>query len=347
MHVRGGQEMKYASLLGTMAFYGSYVKEHRILRSLSYEAASRGYNAETEYSVFQIETAAPNGNGQIMKSLVFNRAVSINIFGCMVPNQVDMPPILEIEWMRARGQFSEEQMDVLEYVGYMFIMQILTGTDNRPPHDTDQSRYYELMTGTRAVVEAEDIMDTPAILSACDFPQTTLPKIKSWNMLYIYADNFSELFRLCTGQSQSFKELYVHLPVLLAMFMVEHDAESLGKWSKSERLQMENWLQEFINNFTRYTISPGTRYTYGSSTGITRMDINLQRAVFNYIYNAIHEQNSDIGLILYSDYCQVKGPETIKADVRLSGIVINWKEELARARELEQAKGQEDGFDGE
>lgn len=330
--------MKYVSLIGIMALYANYAKEFRGLRSLAYEMSSRAYEHNKDYALFIIETGTEDENGQAVKTLRFREDVNRrSAVGYYTPASIIMPPILEIEWMRAAGTLPEVQMDVLEQVGYTYIIQILSWADRRTD-ENNHRHYYEMIEGTKGIVEAEEVADAPVILSAIEKPQGSLQKVKSWNTVYLYGDDFNTLLTRCLGQTQRFKELYIHIPLLLSVFLVEKEVDGLSEWTKTERLAMENELQELVRESGTYTPAQGgTQYTYGGCVSITRQDIQLHTDVFNIIYAAIHEQNTNMGLISYSDYSRVKGPDVIKASVRLSSLIIDWSEVLERAEQEKKA----------
>lgn len=70
--------------------------------------------------------------------------------------------------------------------------------------------------------------------------------------------------------------------------------------------------------------------------------------MFTMILDRISDLNSNIGVISYGNYCYVKGPEMMRASVRLTGMGINWEEEMKRAEEEEKERAAENtSVDGE
>lgn len=342
--------MKYISLMEVMRQYGSYIKDYRSTRQLSYEITSKSFDADVNYTTFDIETGTPDGAGQVMKTVTIRESVNRNTaINPYVPTQSVMPPILEMEWMRAVADLPDGVFSILEHMAYMFMIMIITWGEHMV-QIVDENYFNETMERLHIIKEVDDLDDTALILLACELPSISLPKIRSWTLCYMYGTSFQSLMRLCKQQSQVFKELYFHLPILLAMFMVSYEATDLKEWSKSERISIENDLEDLIAGFGPYNIVPGNNYTYGGSTSITQRDKELLELVFNFIRGKIHSMNSNVGLITYTSYTNIRGPEITHASVRLSGIDINWRDELNKAEEEKKAneEPEEDGkFDEE
>ena len=316
-----------------MQLYSKYIKEYRGLRVLNNEVTQKTLQSNTDYRPFIIERTTVPETKQAMNMLRFNPEFNINI--AYAPNLLrsfEVSPILEVEWFKKDLDLSDEISSVLEQLGYKFMAQILAwGQYHMNMTTEDAWQMYMIREG--AVIEVDELEDTPAILFADPLSQVNLPKFRSWAMVYMYAQNFPKLFYLCKEQTSCLKEFYYHLPILLAMFMIDYHANKLDHWSKHVRLDIENVMRECMENFSAYSVQERNIYTYGVCISVTSSDINLIHSVFTLIYDKIHDLNTEIGLITYHDYINVRGPETVRASIRLANMEINWCNEMRRAEE--------------
>ena len=138
------------------------------------------------------------------------------------------------------------------------------------------------------------------------------------------------------------------MPVLLSLFMVEFCDGKLKNWPKQLRIDMENRIRDTMDGFSRYMFLTSDAFTYGRCMSITSADIAMVRSMFTMILDRISDLNSNIGVISYGNYRYVKGPEMMRASVRLTGMGIDWEEEMKRAEKEEKERAAENtSVDGE
>lgn len=138
------------------------------------------------------------------------------------------------------------------------------------------------------------------------------------------------------------------MPVLLSLFMVEFCDGKLKNWPKQLRIDMENRIRDTMDGFSRYRFLTSDAFTYGRCMSITSADIAMVRSMFTMILDRISDLNSNIGVISYGNYRYVKGPEMMRASVRLTGMGIDWEEEMKRAEKEEKEQAAENtSVDGE
>ncbi len=338
--------MKYISLIRVMSLYIDYIKDYRSMLAVGNDTVHRTFDEHTNYRPFtSIVTASSGDAGQVTKTLALDTSVvTMSRYRQPLPEQFALPPVVEMEWFRAHLQFEEGQFEALEQISYLFIMEILCW-GYRFGNQITPADIINAAEETGIIIEMEDIDDMPAILSQIELPVSSLPKYRTWAYIYLYGNDFLSLFARCKDMSSSFSMYYMHMPVMLAMFVVECYGTDLKNWSKNERLTMENMFQEISQGFGIYNMSNADIYTYGTSSGITHKDEVFICDVFRFIYEKIHRKNANIGLITYRDYTYVRGPETVRASVRLTGMEINWREEMKRVEK--ESENDENEFDGD
>lgn len=298
---------------------------------------------------FTIENAAADPEtGQVLNMVTIRETVDRErVFDRHLPATLPFPPFLELEWLKTEMPLSDSMYDVMIQIACMFTLQIVTFMRTDAARTTPEI-WLAYLEEHGITIEVEDLEDAPAILQSCELSDLKLPKYRSWATLLMYGPNFPKLFDVCDNQSSSFKEFYHHMPVLLSLFMVEFCDGKLKNWPKQLRIDMENRIRDTMDGFSRYRFLTSDAFTYGRCMSITSADIAMVRSMFTMILDRISDLNSNIGVISYGNYCYVKGPEMMRASVRLTGMGINWEEEMKRAEEEEKERAAENtSVDGE
>lgn len=325
--------MKYLSLIKYMHMYGNYIKSHKRLIVISHSETELPYVENVEYNPFIISSVSPLLKEQMgispeqqMNCLKRNALNSVQYYNNTIPETFYMPPVLEIEWLRTKLDLSEENIEVLIQTSYFMVMNLMANYLYGSTLDWMAS-----LENEGVIIDVEDLEDTPAILMNDSLSEIKVPKSYSYNMILIYAKNAHNLVDQCLKRVHVFKEVFLHLPIILSMFMVEYFENNLANWSSSTKIMMEENLGEILENYRPdvNALNPDM-YTYGRCSLPTEKDKNLWKAVLNEIYNKLRDINRNMGLISYFDYKRITGPETTRASVRLSELDIDWDEEMAR-----------------
>lgn len=346
--------MKYISLLHVMRNFGDRIKSCRSLcpvsSGLSNNTAFEGNTwLKPDVRPFTIENAAADPEtGQVLNMITIRETVDRErVFDRHLPATLPFPPFLELEWLKTEMPLSDSMYDVMIQIACMFTLQIVTFMRTDAARTTPEI-WLAYLEEHGITIEVEDLEDAPAILQSCELSDLKLPKYRSWATLLMYGPNFPKLFDVCDNQSSSFKEFYHHMPVLLSLFMVEFCDGKLKNWPKQLRIDMENRIRDTMDGFSRYRFLTSDAFTYGRCMSITSADIAMVRSMFTMILDRISDLNSNIGVISYGNYRYVKGPEMMRASVRLTGMGINWEEEMKRAEEEEKERAAENtSVDGE
>lgn len=342
--------MKYISLLHVIGNYGEAVRSCHNMHAIPSALSNKQYNASVDLKPFDIDTSTEPETGQVTNTVrVRDHIDRTAAFTRAMPPSLPFYPFLELEWLRQKMPLSDIQYNVLMQLSFMYVIQVIVFKQKNDINlNTDSWLAY--LERHEMVVEVEELEDTPVILQTCVFPDVEKPKIRSWSTLLLYGNDFQQLFGRCNDQSSSFKEFYYHMPVLLSMFMVDYYGSNLENWSKELRIEAESTIREAINGFTRYVVTPGAgdTFTYGITMNITQADVTLVSTMFTIIMEMITDMNADMGLISYYSYCNIRGPERIRASVRLTNMDINWCEEMDRADKEKAALAAENAsVDGE
>lgn len=298
---------------------------------------------------FTIENAAADPEtGQVLNMITIRETVDRErVFDRHLPATLPFPPFLELEWLKTEIPLSDSMYDVMMQIACMFTLQIVTFMRTDAARTTPEI-WLAYLEEHGITIEVEDLEDAPAILQSCELSDLKLPKYRSWATLLMYGPDFPKLFKICNDQSSSFKEFYHHMPVLLSLFMVEFCDGKLKNWPKQLRIDMENRIRDTMDGFSRYRFLTSDAFTYGRCMSITSADITMVRSMFTMILDRISDLNSNIGVISYGNYRYVKGPEMMRASVRLTGMGIDWEEEMKRAEKEEKERAAENtSVDGE
>lgn len=314
--------MRYLSLTGLLGMYGRIVKDHRNLVIPSHQMMSMPFNTSQSFDPFTI--VRTEVDGQVVVAL----HPRDGLVDRMTLPDMSVFPVLEVEWLKEELELDEDTTETLNQLSYLTMVWYLWWDRS----NLAASWIDYLNTQENVFVEVEDVKDTAAIISKYGLDEVSLPKIRSWTTVLLYGTTFHTIFKRCKEQTLVDKEMIFHAPIMLMLFMRDYCVDKLDKWTKQVRLIVENDIQTYMYDINRYAVNNDRReHTYGLASGITRGDIAFLRTIFNIMYTKIHELNSNIGLISYVDYKHVRGPETIKANVRLSGMDINWRDEIERA----------------
>ena len=333
--------MKYVSLYEIMRLYGNRVNDMHNWFKMRYDVTTQQINSRDDFTPFQIEEGAITNANEYLKNSPDGQTLNIiNVNEEVIRDAITftfiMPPILEIEWLKTVLNISDEHMKVLNQMGYLMIIWIITW--NNKDTATERLQY---MANKGIIKDVEDLADVPQILSNDPLPNMALPKIYGYDNILLYGTTFPSLYRKCRAQSTSFKELYYHMPILLTLFMRDYEADKLSDWSKGLRLTIENEIKEQLQNWTFVRPMNHSIYGYGLTSGFSTLDVTFLVTMLTFINEKLHKMNTEIGLITYNEYIDVKGPEIIKADVRLCALGINWYDEIERAnKEKEQEEDQ-------
>lgn len=330
--------MKYISLIKVLEAYGHQMKTMGHLKTLGYGATQNSYERGMDMRPFLITQTVEQSTGQRLKILRFDNTNSIyDTYGAQFPNPFTLPSVLEFEWLQQELELPKDISEPLEQLFYMLIMQLMAFlphfrgrmTSDATLQNTECRRHLE---EEGFIIDVEELSDAPVVLMPNSLPEMKLPKCRSYNTVLFYATDFRTFYHLCKEQSASFYELYIHIPAMLALFMLSYCHDGLSKWSKHTRLSMESEMKTYIENLT-VTRSYEGDCTYARSGRITTADRDFVRSIFVIIRDKLYDMNQNLGLISYSTYSSITGPETVCADVQLSGMTIDWKEEMLRAKE--------------
>lgn len=335
--------MKYVSLVDFMHMYGCDIKKYRVM--VMFNDIRYLKNENSHQAPLDINMHTNTDTGQRINNLKVNMDIETN-------SDFNMPPILEIEWFKCVLDLGDDIISVLEQLGYMVMALYRADLYRFHRRDsvtesivTETDGFMEYMERHNAILEVEDLVDTPDILST-NWLNVELPKIRAWQDILAYGNNFIDIFNMCTEQSNLFMELYIHMPFMLAMFMLDYCKYKLSNWSKQMRLRMENAIRDKIEDIEHYVRVANSEYTYTLCTNITENDVKFVSDIFMAIYDKIHELNTNIGTISYSEYMNIERADTIMAKVRLSNMNINWNSEMNRVeREKKQQSDQEGNED--
>lgn len=346
--------MKYISLLHVMRNFGDRIKSCRSLCPVSSDLSNNtAFEGNTwlkpDVRPFTIENAAADPEtGQVLNMITIRETVDRErVFDRHLPATLPFPPFLELEWLKTEIPLSDSMYDVMMQIACMFTLQIVTFMRTDAARTTPEI-WLAYLEEHGITIEVEDLEDAPAILQSCELSDLKLPKYRSWATLLMYGPDFPKLFKICNDQSSSFKEFYHHMPVLLSLFMVEFCDGKLKNWPKQLRIDMENRIRDTMDGFSRYRFLTSDAFTYGRCMSITSADITMVRSMFTMILDRISDLNSNIGVISYGNYRYVKGPEMMRASVRLTGMGIDWEEEMKRAEKEEKERAAENtSVDGE
>lgn len=331
--------MRYLSLIELMRLYRSDIKErHSMIRPArpNGKVVDNRYNANMDCAPFSITQDISPTSGQIINTLALRYDIRNQFIGLQPPLSsavYTMPPILEIEWLRGELDLDDADADALQMVGYMDMLWILQGGNfTEGVNHYGIEAYMQRLESLGAIIEVEDIDDTAKILMARPLLPVRLPTIKSWSLLLIYGTDFASVFGLCDQMSCWFVEMYIHLPILLALFMRDFYGCKLSNWSKADRLRIEDKLRNAISVLEAHTEYIPGKLTYSMGV-ITKDDVDFMRFIFTLIYDKLHELNMDIGTVSYHEYKRVSGPDMVLANVRLCKMGISWETEMQQAEE--------------
>lgn len=337
--------MKYVSLIRLMSMYGYKVKEEHCVFYLP--AADIRYEAKEDFTPFDIEinVDVKNHMTETNPDQIMNRLTSKNI--CMHSNvyyssfnAFEVPPILEVEWLAKELGLIDEYTEVMNQMGYAYMAWVMTYVmSNKTDNNVD--RWLRYIEENEVIVEVEEVEDAPYILTEKAMPTVTLPTFRTWADVLLYGKDFPSIFYKCIEQSIGFKELYHHMPVILALFMRDYCFNKLDNWSKQERLDIENSVLDFKFKLANYPQINDLIYTYSLSSDITHKDVELMRYMLDSVYDKLHELNTRIGIISYVDYKRICGVEKTYASIRLTNMSIDWNDEIYRANRKKKKNEEE------
>lgn len=332
--------MNYISLFELMRYYGTRVREMKSGRTLNSSIES-SFNHQTDYRPFDIRTDRQD-DGHVCNTLSIRTVYKPNTYwgrgqlGAQYPKNIMMPPILETEWIASVMGLPQDQKELLTQLAYEFVIYVLSWEVEM--HSNVGTEWTEHMRANGILMDVDSMEDVPEILAAVkmNFPPSSMHRVKTWYTVIAYGTGFSDVYAECSKRSTFIGEVYLHLPVLLSLFMCDYCQNKMADWSKADRLNMENELSGLIANLNGNLmgnvngIVESDRYTYAVTTRLTSTDIRFIRSMVTLMFDRLHELNADIGTINYGNYTIIKGPEHIRACVRLTGMKINWKEEMSR-----------------
>lgn len=331
--------MRYLSMINLLERYNELTKEYRSLLSLNYNNSQLPLQQGASYAPFAIRTMADK-DGSMIKMLTHGPGMNPDRMYTMrnMPATMQFAPILEIEWMRTLPEMPGEMVDALEQIAYFTFLNVISWRDYNEVESTELTGFDNIMERSNFFIDTEINEET-----ATDIYQRMIglesrrpPKVRSWSTVYMYGSDFRELFGCCEQQSCAQKEYYLHLPMLMFMFLAEYKRTNLKYWDNGFKLRMETTMQQIIQAYNNGNDANYPVYTYGLSSGRTIRDTELLTTMFGIIKAALHECNSNIGTINIYDYNKVHGPETIRATIMLSGMNVNWQDEIIRVAHEKQ-----------
>lgn len=327
--------MKYVSLIAFMRMYGEFIRNTHRLVSPSHSAIAGKYDGDTDYTPFRIVSETDESTGQVLNTLTCIGSSPEVIYDMNI-EPFKLPPILEMEWIKTQINLEDSVTDVLTQLSYKFMTYCLAWCYQRNHINMSESSWMKYLEDRYVIIKVDDLQDTPEIVDDVNLSAVSLPRIEDWQTYLFYGTDFVRVFELCNKQSGMGKEIYLHLPILLSMFMVEYYYK-FSCYMKSTRIEMEKLLKEktqFGRTTNRNLILPNenTVYTYAATSRMTVRDFELISNIFTIIYDKMHEFNSNMGLISFKDYKSVQGPDIVTADIRLSDITVDWNEEIQRTK---------------
>lgn len=344
--------MKYLSIIELMHTYGQFIKTFKRLMNIDNYTSINAYakdmdsllyddNGVFEPFIIKPVTESEKESTGISKEQNLNEVMLNDVIDISyrvrdkIHSSFRLPPILEMEWLRTKLDLSDEIINVLIQISYLMTLRIMA---EYRPNVTDYMRELE---SRGAIIEVEDLEDTAIILMQKKLPQIKIPTIRSWHTFLFYDTTVKDIIQRCTNQSGDTKEIYYHLPVIFSMFMVDYFGCRLKNWSAMTRIQMVETLKQ-LAEIEVYEMPRANTYTYGEHSCFTRKDQELFDDIFTTMYEKLQDINKDIGTISVHNYSFIKGPDVVKANVRLSNMKINWDFEMDLAENKKEA---ENGID--
>lgn len=344
--------MKYLSLVKFMSLYGKWMKRTNQIVILPHNEIERTIGVDVDFRPFQsIQKEAiflgneENANGedaqpdQVINHIFRNDVIHFNYYGAEVPELFELPPVLEMEWLREKLDFTAEVMDVLEQLSYYVVANILSYVMSHA-RSIGTNDYEDHLEEEEVIIDVEDIEDTPAILMNEEFVDPKYPKIRNYNVGLFYDNDVVGIITQCLQQHNVFKHLYLHSPILLSMFMVDYFGNELREWGKTSRILLKEKLDGLLDDY-RFRVAAsdyGNLYTYGRSSIETNKDRELYCMVLEEIKAKLQKVNRNMGLISVWAYRKISGPDRTNASVRLSEMGINWDTEMQRVEEEKKEK---------
>lgn len=304
--------------------------------------------SELDYTPFRITRTSFKEDGQEMNILALNKRFGKALYNTSkVLSSASLYPILEIEWFRSTLELDSDTLNAMEQFAYLYVQWVGLWGNAVKGTESDLAKK---LTEYEVFVKADEISDTPKILANYAVPKFNVRKYRKWNIMLFYSSSFADLYSAVTEQSQTLQEVSIHLPLLLAMFMIDYSNKNLASWGNSSRLSVERALEEEIAIFSRQNVSThegvDKKYTYWIARYVTASDRDMIVSVLTMIKARLHEENSNMGTISFTQYKDARGRDgTITAAVRLSCMDLNWETEMARA-EQEKAAGSLDATNG-
>ena len=342
--------MRYVSLINFMNVYAAAIKEYNMLKSLTANTHSQ-LNSETDdLTPIHIETnpsiTFEMENCQLRRLHLHPLENIQQIYGRNTPTAVLMPPILEIEWLREMKSLSEEYLAVLEQLAYVYMIHSLAWQ-----HDVrhiDETDWVSMLNRHECIIEVEDLRDTPKIVSTNRIAKVKLPKLRSWPVYLFHAASFVDLMNRCENQSSLIREIHIHMPILVSMFMLDycHPKGHFTNWSKDDRVLCKTLLEQWIQRCSAEHNDYPDKYTYAVNAIRSRRDTDFLCDSLSFILERLKDANKNIGLITISTYCNVQGPETVHADVRLARMGIVWTDLIRAAEERKEEEAAKETVDG-
>ena len=153
-----------------------------------------------------------------------------------------------------------------------------------------------------------------------------------------HAASFVDLMNRCENQSSLIREIHIHMPILVSMFMLDycHPKGHFTNWSKDDRVLCKTLLEQWIQRCSAEHNDYPDKYTYAVNTIRSRRDTDFLCDSLSFILERLKDANKNIGLITISTYCNVQGPETVHADVRLARMGIVWTDLIRAAEERKE-----------
>lgn len=338
--------MKYLSLMRAVNDYGKSLKGGSTPIRMSTNAFSgSGVRSVRESNPFQIQSEVDKETGQVINNLLTNNDLPfINHSLRERPNFLfNLPPIMEIEWLKEKLNLTKEQANALEQLSYTMIIWLADEATNGSRNENVTTEY---ITETFEV-DIETLDEVLPLITQIESLNVRRSGVQNWIFTVYYSNDFKELFELCsTYLVNNFLHIYLHLPLLLILFMRDYEQNKLRYWNSYKKIETEELLKDFLNYQKSLHFSRHGYYSYGRGLYRTEEDYLLINTLLEALYNRICELNRDIGLLSYRSYQDLlkkaqkdaNGQKKIKGEISLSDVEMYWNEEIERAEAKKKEK---------
>lgn len=321
--------MKYLSLIQFMKKYAQYAKVNRRFVGLPWDEVCHVPEEGGKYNPFRI-VPETDSDTQPMNRIFRHGDISTQFSRTNIPGMCDLPPILEMEWLNGKLDLGEEIMDVLNQLSYYMVIVIMGDMNNAIP-----GQWKERLEEEDVIIEVEELEDAGIILlqKKGELPLINDPRTREYNAYFYYKNTMRAYiydFMQFANSETKFARLYLHLPVILSMFMIDYYGNKLKYWNEETRITVENKLQKLVTTYNFHVANDELDlYTYARCNRHTNKDRDLFTTVMQDILTKLLTVNSDMGIISIWTYTHVTGPERRHASIQIASLNANWKDEIS------------------